>query len=155
MNICTHDPASRRRHADFTKRNIERQRKRERTSGSLAESWRAGVNKQVLQVPRSLYLTYATVAVAFLTSKSALTRAERTFSVSWSRTKSPEAPAERTLITFADRTITVRLILHASQTVFAGAHYVYRINSDARCIRAERQVYLVLRSSNTLASGMA
>lgn len=47
----------------------EKQWKRERevASDALAESWRADANKQVLQVPRSLYLTYATIAVAFHT----------------------------------------------------------------------------------------
>lgn len=72
------------------------------------ESWRAGANKQVLQVPRSLYLTYATINVAFLTvfatSKGALTRARPAELRSPRITQNPQE-LRKGLTTFTERTL--------------------------------------------------
>jgi len=61
--VCAH--AYTRDVYNLTKR--KRERERERASGSLAESWCVGANKQVLQVLQSFYFTCAGVTnIAFL-----------------------------------------------------------------------------------------
>lgn len=91
-------------------------------------------------MPRSLYLTYATVAVAFLTV-FATSRKQNGFSPeSPGVTQNPRKLLPKRFNHLCRYYYCLFNILRFSDDIFAGTYYVYRINSDVRCIRAERQV---------------